>query len=52
MMYSVVAVIYDKKKKVKKFKTYREALLYATNYHVVSQSQVIKNEVVIADFTF
>lgn len=52
MMYSVVAVTYDKKKKVKKFKTYCEALLYATNYHVVSQSQVIKNEVVIADFTF
>lgn len=52
MMYSVVAVTYDKKKKVKKFKTYREPLLYATNYHVVSQSQVIKNEVVIADFTF
>ena len=52
MMYSVVGVTYDKKKKVKKFKTYREALLYATNYHVVSQSQFIKNEVVIADFTF
>lgn len=52
MMYSVVAVTYDKKKKVKKFKTYHEALLYARNYHVVSQSQVIKNEVVIADFTF
>lgn len=52
MMYSVVAVTYDMEKKVKKFKTYREALAYATNYRVVSQSQVIKNEVVIADFIF
>lgn len=52
MIYSVVAVTYDKEKQEKKFETYREALSYATNYHVVHQSQVIKNEVVIAGFSF
>ncbi|GGI65968.1 hypothetical protein ACFQOY_12110 [Enterococcus alcedinis] len=52
MNYSVVAVTYDKEKKEKQFKTYREALSYATNYHVVHQSQVLKDEVVIADFSF
>lgn len=52
MNYSVVAVTNDKEKKVKKFKTYREALTYATNYRVIVQSQIVKDEVVIADFTF
>lgn len=52
MIYSVVAVTNNKEKKEKRFKTYREALSYATDYRVIHQSKIVKKEVVIADFSF
>ncbi|MHC5267586.1 hypothetical protein ACYSNO_00160 [Enterococcus sp. LJL98] len=52
MIYSVIAVTSTKETKKKHFKTYREALLYATDYRQIRTSQILKNEIVVADFSY
>lgn len=52
MIYSVIAVTATEEKKEKNFRTYREALCYATDFRKIRISQVLKNQVVVADFSY
>lgn len=52
MIYSVIAVTSTEETKEMRFETYREALWYATDFRTIRTSQILKNEVVVADFSY
>ena len=50
--YSVIAVTSTKETKEKHFKTYREALCYATNFREIQKSEIYKDEKMLIDFSY
>ena len=52
MKYTVLIKKCKGQQEEKHFSTYRDALCYATNYHVVKSSIILKNQCKVAEFKF